>query len=691
MKKILVLLILFLHMDFAFGQITCIDSETIFSKLGVEISYCTVSLGSEGVCKKYKVTIYERNSSDQIVTIEGGELYIDPRIGLFPAAGTCGKREEYASPDGIIWINFPWINANGLRTEIPPNSNFQKSFIVYTKDKIPDVGVRYIYARHLKDKSSSTNKNNNSQTPNSNANSKERANTQTNGNNSSQQNQSNSVEDTNAEINNLNQYLTQIPDTDSEKQRIMREAKTLNDNANLTDASRASKLKNLTAQAKRRAEQLGNSVNNSSNSDLESLHEEKRQLCGELYQFTLTEELQKVRDLNCGILIVTGTDDSNFPKLKEQIRNLRNAVNQAKSLTNNGSENNRKNAVKEKEDKAATERDNNFKSYYEKGMDNYNSKNYDGAINNLQTSLNYAVNDRQKTHVQDWIAKIREEKRLEAEAAARKVRIEERQKQEAATNAATGTALAAVGSLMALMNDSYTQKPFAARYYLGFGMENLILNVNDFTKKQSDIQSTLPLVFIGGLNFTLFNNKNVNWVINPHFRYNQIFAAAGEAGSGYGVGINTHLSVGFNKDSPFRFFGEYQYNGNVLDFSYDTDVASGGTTATDAVYEGYYELLSQRIGGGIILRFNNGDRETFIKPGYFIDNLSLLGIKRNFVSLEMYFASAIGVELAYSKNYVSLGDVDFPNSSKMKSAIKDPIATDYWTLKFYRRGLFGKK
>lgn len=618
MKKILVLLILFLPLDFAFGQITCVDSETIFSKLGVEISYCTISLGKDGACSKYKVTIYEKNSSDQTISIEGAQLFIDPQIGMFPAAGACGKREEYAGPDGIIWIEFPW-NANGLKTEIPPNSSFQKSFIVYTNGKYPKVGYRgVIYARSLNDKSSSKNNGSSNNTGTNNQTTKS-SNTNQTSNSQGSSGSSSGGGDVNAKIDAINVHLNKIPDNDSEAQAIMRDAASITTNSNTSDAQKANQLTPLISRARNRANAIATNKSE---------------------------------------------EDTRARKAQE---------------------------VAQEKAKAAQQQMDNFIKYYDKGVSDLNAKNYDGAISNIQTALNYAADDSQRSLAQNLLNKAQEEKRLEAEAAARKVRVEERQKQEAATNAATGAALSAVGALMALMNDSYTQKPFAARYYLGFGMENLILNINDFTNKQSDIKSSLPLVFMGGLNFTLFNNKNVNWVINPYFRYNQIFVSTGEAGSGYGAGINTHLSFGFRKDSPIRFFGEYQYNINTLETSYDTDVASGGTTATDAVYEGYYETLSKRIGGGLILRFINGDRETFIKPGYFIDNIALLGIKRNYASLDMYFANTIGIELAYSKNYVSLGDVDFPNSSKMKSAIKDPIATDYWTVKFYRRGLFGKK
>ncbi|MCA0231319.1 MAG: hypothetical protein LCH91_12690 [Bacteroidetes bacterium] len=386
--------------------------------------------------------------------------------------------------------------------------------------------------------------------------------------------------------------------------------------------------------------------------------------------------------------IINNTNTSEQTKVNQLNPLLTRARNRANELTTTQKE---EETAKEKEEnrlkKAAEEKANRFNGHMQKGENALSNGKYDEAVSHYNNAFREAATEAEGQQAVDGINRAKKAKADEA----RKVRIEERQKQEAATNAATGAALGAVGTLMTLMNDSYTQKPFAARYYLGFGMENLILNINDVNQKQSDIKSSLPLVFMGGLHFTLFNNKNVNWVINPHFRYNQIFASTGEAGSGYGAGINTHLSVGFGKESPIRFFGEYQYNINILETSYDTDVASGGTTATDAIYEGYYETISKRIGGGIILRFINGDRETFVKPGYFIDNLSLLGIKRNFASLDMYFANTIGVELAYSKNYVSLGDVDFPNSAKMISAIKDPIATDYWTVKFYRRGLFGKK
>ena len=628
MKKILSILILFLPSNFAFSQITCVDSETIFSKLGTEFSYCTVSLGKDGVCSKYKVTIYEKNSSNQTISIEGAQLYIDPQIGMFPAAGTCGKREEYAGSDGIIWIEFPWVNANGLKTEIPPNSSFQKSFIVYTNGKYPQIGYRgVIYARPLNDKSSSNNNNNNNSSSNrgkstSNSGGNNNSNSQS-GSNAQSNSENNSVSQTNDEIANFNQYFTQLPSNDNTTIQLKNEAGAIINNNSLSDSQRATKLKSLTQRAKKRSEELG--IENDTNTKQETAKQANEEKAAR----KAAEDAQRVAE-----------------------------------------ENNRNNIA-----------------MVDKGIAAYNDGKYNDAIGYYNQALGMqGMTDARRTYVYDLIAKA--QKALKDEASRK--RVEEKQKQEAATNTATTAGITAVAGLMALLKDNYTDKPFAGRYYIGLGMERFIVNVNDFTNQQSEIKSAAPVSFIGGLHFTLFNNKNVNWVINPHGRFNQIFLDTGSSGSGYGLGVNTHLSFGLNKESPLRLFGEYQYNQNSLEYGYDDDVANSRKSSfTDAVYNGTYALTSSRIGGGIILRMGDRyDGETYFKPGYFIETIPALGIKRNMFTFEANIVSQIVVEFSYSGNYVSMGAVNFPQSSNMMSAIKEPSGSNYWSFKIIRRGLF---
>jgi|GEM_PF-2643843 len=66
----------------------------------------------------------------------------------------------------------------------------------------------------------------------------------------------NSTSQTNSEIENLNQYLTKIPDSDAEKIRIINDANAITNSTSLTDSQKAGRIKGLTDQARLRAERL---------------------------------------------------------------------------------------------------------------------------------------------------------------------------------------------------------------------------------------------------------------------------------------------------------------------------------------------------------------------------------------------------------------------------------------------------
>lgn len=373
--------------------------------------------------------------------------------------------------------------------------------------------------------------------------------------------------------------------------------------------------------------------------------------------------------------IINNSSTSEQTKVNQLEPLLTRARNRANQLVTN----------KEKEDKAGSERDSNFKSYYEKGMANYSSKNYDGAINNLQTSLNYAVNDQQKTHVQDWIAKIREEKRLEAEAAARKVRIEEKQKQEAATNAAVAGGVAAFGGLMALLQDDYTDKPFAVRAQIGLGAENMTMSMVETATAKELVQSAVTANFLIGFNFSLFNNRAISLHLNPYFDLGVVTLQTGYTGTSVKYGGNAILQLGIKKDHAFKFFAEGGYFQKSGTLDYDKDVATGGTTATDYLTKGAFDYSVLRYGGGIMLHGEADKGEVRIKPGLFFEEFSFAKGRRVMsANLHVNIMSQIIVELIYSRNYVIPGGVVNPRNFA-------PENKDFWSVKLIRQGLLTKK
>jgi hypothetical protein len=88
MKKILLLLLLQVHLT-AIAQV-CVEADQLYNSDGLIISYCTESIGKEGVCNKFRVTISISNHSAVRKTM-AGNIHIATDIGDWPAAGRCNK------------------------------------------------------------------------------------------------------------------------------------------------------------------------------------------------------------------------------------------------------------------------------------------------------------------------------------------------------------------------------------------------------------------------------------------------------------------------------------------------------------------------------------------------------------------------------------------------------------------------
>ena len=335
--------------------------------------------------------------------------------------------------------------------------------------------------------------------------------------------------------------------------------------------------------------------------------------------------------------------------------------------------------------KEADEKQSNFEKYYEKGMADYQGKNYNSAINNLQMAQNYTVNEQQKAHLNQWIAKIKEDKRLEEEAAARKVRVEEKQKVEAANDAAAASAIAGFGALMALLKDDYTEAPLAIRAQIGLGAENMNLTMIEETTQKETVQSVITANFLLGLNFTLFNNKAISLHLNPYLDYGLVTLQPGNIGNSLKYGGNSMLQLGLRNDSELKIFAEggyYQRTGNL---DYDKDVANGGASATDYITSGSFDYSVLKYGGGLMLHGEADRGEVRIKPGIYFEEFSFAKGKRVMsFNLHANIISQIVIELTYSKNYAIPGGVG--NPANFTNANKN-----YWGFKIIRQGLLTKK
>ncbi|WP_164490207.1 hypothetical protein [Runella sp. SP2] len=386
--------------------------------------------------------------------------------------------------------------------------------------------------------------------------------------------------------------------------------------------------------------------------------------------------------------IINNSSTSEQTKVNQLEPLLTRAKNRANTLATTKKE---EDVAKEKEDKASSERDNNFKSYYEKGMANYSSKNYDGAINNLQTSLNYAVNDQQKKHVQDWIAKIREEKRLEAEAAARKARVDDKLKQEQQVNTEAAAATTVAVALFSIMKDRYDERPANLRFQVGLGLESIPIIVNDDFNKKSSFETTLHYSIMAGLKLGLFNQNGVSFHLNPVYYLGFNAGSQGTDGRHGTYGGIATLQMGLKAESVFKLYAEGGWLKRSGNYNYDQDAASGGTTASDLVEKGTYNYGLARFGGGIMLHFVNEPKETYIKGGIYFEKLSFASKSPQMVgSLQINMSSTIILDFLYSKNYAIAGKADYPTTilTPLRSILPKEYNKSYFSVRLIRQGIF---
>lgn len=446
------------------------------------------------------------------------------------------------------------------------------------------------------------------------------------GNNSNSQSGGNAQ----ARLDELNGYLIQLPENDSEAQSIVSGVNRITSSTSHSDQQKAEMLKPYIERAKKRANQLGNETTNTSKTNNSS-----SRLSAEQKQANDEAERQATQQ---------------------------------------------KQAQKAYEDKA-----NRINDYMQKGESALSAGNYDEAISNFAQASNVCSDDpqfqQQRLEAQNALARAQKAK----EDAARIVRIENRQKQEAATNTAVAGAATATVGLMALLNDDYTKKPFAARAQIGLGVDKMTMTTVESKKGEEIVQSPITANFLLGLNLSFFNNKGIQLHLNPYLDYGVVALQEGYQGSSLKYGGNAMLQLGIKNENLFKLFvegGYAQKNGNM---SYDRDVANGGKSATDYLTKGSFEYSVIRYGGGVMLHGEADKGEVRIKPGIFFEEFSFAKGQR-VMSFNLYanIMSVIVVEFTYSKNYVIPGGVINPSAFKAENK-------DYWGIKIIRQGLLTGK
>ena len=428
----------------------------------------------------------------------------------------------------------------------------------------------------------------------------------------------------------LNGYLLQIPDDDQEKKNIINSVDRITSNNSLSDQQMADQIKPYIERAKKRANQLGNESNNTAKTNSSS-----SRLSAEQKQANDEAERQATQQ---------------------------------------------KQAQKAYEDKASRVND-----YMQKGESALSAGNYDEAIANFSQAGNICSDDPQFQQQRNQALQARARAEKAKADAARKVRIEERQKQEAATNTAVAGAATATVGLMALLNDDYTEKPFAARAQIGLGAESMTMSVIENNSREETIQSPVTANFLIGLNLTFFNNKGIQLHLNPYLDYGIVALQEGYQGASLKYGGNAILQLGIKNENLFKLFVEGGYAQRSGNMSYDRDVANGGTSATDYLTKGSFEYSVIRYGGGIMLHGEADTGEVRIKPGIFFEEFSFAkGQRVMSFNLHANIMSQIVVEFTYSKNYIIPGGVINPNAFKAEDK-------DFWGFKIIRQGLLTGK
>lgn len=405
--------------------------------------------------------------------------------------------------------------------------------------------------------------------------------TNTNNSSNSYQNQT-STDQTNSEIDNLNEYLTRISDSDPEKQRIIREVGVITASSTLTDSQRAARIKTLTGQAKARAEQL------------------------------------------------------------------------------DGEETARK-TEEDRQRKILEERDNTMRSHVQKGDDAYNSGQYANAKIHYSNALNFATTDQNKQEIQAAIA--RAQQAIEAEQ--RKQRIEQKQKVEQQNNTAAAAGIASGLGILALLEDEESDGFFSAKFRFGLGIEWVPLLTNSTMKQTTRTDILTPIMLNMGLKLVLGNDKPVSAHVTPEAGYGLMAFSAGSDGSMYNFGGMVGIHAGRRAESLLKVVGEAGYIKRGGSYNYDGDVASGGTTATDDVYNGEFNYGITRLGGGVLFQAHDGDEVNFfIKPMYYFDKFSFAPVSRFTQMLGVSLGSTkIGIiDLMFSKNYGIAGSIDYPQT-----------------------------
>lgn len=274
----------------------------------------------------------------------------------------------------------------------------------------------------------------------------------------------------------------------------------------------------------------------------------------------------------------------------------------------------------------------------------------------------------------------------DAEAEARRQRIEATQKADRQENItyAAGTA-AAIGA-MSFMKDEYINDETYLKFFLGFAYESQPVITNDYRYGKSKIENAAYPGFSLGLTSRLNLSKSggVALQLQPFVQLNLAAFSPGTNGGSSTYGGNATLYLSNNSDAKLHFFGEGSYQKRSGTYNYDLDAAAGGFGTTNAVSSSEWNYSILRYGGGFKLQFLGGDvddQETYFRPGIFFERPSFAPNSQVMIgNLQIMISSFLTIDIDYSRNYLVPGTIKFKNTFERSE-------NNYFNIKLTHNGL----
>lgn len=206
------------------------------------------------------------------------------------------------------------------------------------------------------------------------------------------------------------------------------------------------------------------------------------------------------------------------------------------------------------------------------------------------------------------------------------------------------TAAEGLGPILSLLQDEYSPSPMVGRIQIGIGATQLPLVVNAPTYSTTEKIYTGDLYF--GLHIGVLKNKPVSFDVKGFTDYKFASIVKGNSGGFLNYGGALTLLVSPDKESAIKVFGEIGYN--KLKGEFKSDGSDGDP------FDSALDFSSIRFGGGIKLHIINDQKETWIKPGFFLEKPSFLAAGQKPVSsinLQLNIQNEIEIDFSFSKNY----------------------------------------